>query len=80
MLHGIRISKFGCFVVTHPVRVEDDHLETDMRSARSAVNHIDCYFEDLWVGCSHFPCDIACAAPQLSFNSCSYGTFVWWYP
>jgi len=51
-----------------------------MHSARSAVNHVDCYFKDLRVGCSQYPCDIACAVPQLSFNSCIYGTFVWWYP
>ena len=91
-------------------QIEDDHLETDMHFVRSAVNHVDCYFKDLQVGCSQFPCDIACAAPQLLFNplnaelnpvchllalleahhilhvsrirvnSCSYGTFVWWYP
>lgn len=73
-------SNSGCFVVTHTVRVEDGHLETDMRSTRNTVNHVDCYFEDLRVGFSQFPCDIACAAPQLSFNSCSYGTFVWWHP
>jgi len=72
-----QIIKQLVFVVTHTVHVEDNHLETDMHSARSAVNHVDCYFEDLQVGCSQFPCDIACAAPQLSFNSYSYGTCVW---